>query len=371
MMLIIIRLYIILIRCKSLLIFLVIWIVMRALELLNEVTKLFNNSPYDQIYSILNITSATTGCSKVRFYIREGKEYICYAALPKEDEEKLLGLHIPELTYIKTINKVKRPVIIDSNFDDNDKVKDLLNQKWFALIPVRIGDGDGFISIDNPEGDLPEGLEERLKVLNKLVNECFYNAEAKKVLHQISITDRLTGLYNRVYLDEMFPEYLNDLSNKNESFYLALLDINGLKKINDTYGHNAGDQLLTGFSTALKHTLHSIDRDSIAVRFGGDEFVIIGKGTKEDAENLIVSLKTKLSKRNTYINLDNNNLISLPLNFSIGYSLSVSVRGLESKRILNDERLRRDYMIKMLVQADKDMYEDKRKDQNVLKTSHR
>lgn len=331
------------------------------LKLLNEVSKLFNNSPYNQIYSILNIISTVTGCRNVRFYIKENGMYTCYAAIPKADEKKLLGLRIPELTYIRLIKERETPTIVASDFDRRDIVKDMLGQKWFALIPVRMESGSGFIAIDDKDTQLNDDINRELKTLNQLVNECFYNAEAKKILHQMSITDRLTGLYNRVYFDEKFFEFIHDLSANGEPFYLTLLDIDGLKKINDTYGHTVGDQLITGFSTALKHVLHSIRGDFTLVRFGGDEFVVMNKGNIGDAEKLAALLKSKLSKRSIRVHTDANTLVTIQLNFSIGYVESPIIRGLESKRILYDKELCKGYMMEMLTHADRNMYKDKRR----------
>lgn len=84
----------------------------------------------------------------------------------------------------------------------------------------------------------------------------------------ISFIDDLSGLYNRKYMNH----YLNKLQNdKTKHVYGFLMDINDFKAINDIYGHLKGDQAIIQFGKILQH---SIDKDSVAIRMGGDEFVI-------------------------------------------------------------------------------------------------
>lgn len=84
----------------------------------------------------------------------------------------------------------------------------------------------------------------------------------------ISFIDDLSGLYNRKYMNH----YLNKLqNNKAKHVYGFLMDINDFKTINDIYGHLKGDQAIIQFGKILQH---SIDKDSVAIRMGGDEFVI-------------------------------------------------------------------------------------------------
>ena len=84
----------------------------------------------------------------------------------------------------------------------------------------------------------------------------------------ISFIDDLSGLYNRKYMNH----YLNKLqNNKAKHVYGFLMDINDFKTINDIYGHLKGDQAIIQFGKILQH---SIDKDSVAIHMGGDEFVI-------------------------------------------------------------------------------------------------
>jgi diguanylate cyclase (GGDEF)-like protein len=96
--------------------------------------------------------------------------------------------------------------------------------------------------------------------------------KANEQLRQLSITDGLTKLYNRAYWQEcLFQEY-NRFKRKPIDVTLMMLDIDFFKKVNDTYGHPAGDAVLRKLSETLKSHLRSTD---VAGRYGGEEFAII------------------------------------------------------------------------------------------------
>ena len=84
------------------------------------------------------------------------------------------------------------------------------------------------------------------------------------------IRDGLTGLNNRKTLDGVFPEY----AKTGEPLYLFMMDLDRFKQINDTYGHPVGDQALVAAANIL--TASMVGRKGLLVRYGGDEFLIMG-----------------------------------------------------------------------------------------------
>lgn len=107
-------------------------------------------------------------------------------------------------------------------------------------------------------------------------------------LERLSITDRLTGLYNRMRLDECFDREIRRCQRHPQAFSIILLDIDHFKLINDTYGHQAGDQVLIAVAGNLRANIRQTD---IIGRWGGEEFMILCPGTDLDgvmtlAENL-------------------------------------------------------------------------------------
>ena len=88
--------------------------------------------------------------------------------------------------------------------------------------------------------------------------------------------DQLTGLYNRAHFEDYLKHALNIAKRKQESFSLLFIDLDRFKVINDTLGHDIGDEVLIEIAKRLKHTLRESDFIS---RWGGDEFVVILENT--------------------------------------------------------------------------------------------
>lgn len=110
-------------------------------------------------------------------------------------------------------------------------------------------------------------------------------------LAQVANRDQLTGLENRRSLDNISK--LIDLQGEgeNEEFALFLLDINGFKKINDTYGHGVGDEVLKLTAKAILSTIREGD---LAIRFGGDEFIVL---LRNPDHNSLGSMKERIREQ--------------------------------------------------------------------------
>jgi diguanylate cyclase (GGDEF)-like protein len=96
--------------------------------------------------------------------------------------------------------------------------------------------------------------------------------QQNRILETLSITDSLTGLYNRSKLDAILSDQLARFRRTQREFTLLMMDIDHFKTLNDTYGHLAGDEVLAAVAKILVQSIRSID---YAARYGGDEFIII------------------------------------------------------------------------------------------------
>ncbi len=93
-----------------------------------------------------------------------------------------------------------------------------------------------------------------------------------RVLSEVSARDALTGLYNRWFVMEKIESEMNRSLRSGSALTLMLLDIDNFKRINDTYGHTAGDHVLQSFGRLLKESCRVYDTPG---RYGGEEFCII------------------------------------------------------------------------------------------------
>lgn len=109
----------------------------------------------------------------------------------------------------------------------------------------------------------------------------------KKRIEELSITDTLTGLYNRLKLNELFSLYLSLAKRHGTPFSVIMLDIDKFKLVNDTYGHQVGDGLLQEIAELLKDNIRL--EDAVG-RWGGEEFLILLPSMTLDAASALAEL---------------------------------------------------------------------------------
>ena len=116
--------------------------------------------------------------------------------------------------------------------------------------------------------------EENCKVTHIVitVQDVTENVYMEGTLRMMTQNDGLTGIYNRRYLDNRLQEEFNRFRRKGSIFSLLMMDIDNFKKVNDTYGHQFGDQVLKELAALSRSIIRGSD---ILARYGGEEFCII------------------------------------------------------------------------------------------------
>jgi diguanylate cyclase (GGDEF)-like protein len=152
-------------------------------------------------------------------------------------------------------------------------------------------------------------------------------------VYKLAALDQLTGLYNRRSAEQRLEEEMSRAIRHSRPLTLLLLDLNGLKKVNDTLGHGGGDTILCSFAERLKRAIRGSD---LAARIGGDEFmVILPECRPEEVQHVLGRLE------GLTVNYDGN---QVPVTFAAGW---------------------KDYMIgetaqEFIKRVDEAMYADKR-----------
>jgi diguanylate cyclase (GGDEF)-like protein len=117
-----------------------------------------------------------------------------------------------------------------------------------------------------------------------------------QTLKEKAIFDSLTGIYNREFLFSFLEREIERIKKEKErGFCLAFIDLDDFKRINDTYGHQKGDEILSAVSKIIKENFRSSD---VFGRFGGDEFILaVNTNNKEVIEEKLKFIKNQIEKR--------------------------------------------------------------------------
>lgn len=138
-------------------------------------------------------------------------------------------------------------------------------------------------------------IEQALSQKNKKLKDLTKKLEEKNsLLSTLAITDELTGLYNRHYLDQRIEDEMKLADMGSQSISMAILDIDHFKRVNDTWGHPVGDEVLKELAKVVKDEIHSTD---YLVRIGGEEFTLIMPDTNEhQAFELVEKIRRKIER---------------------------------------------------------------------------
>ena len=141
--------------------------------------------------------------------------------------------------------------------------------------------------------ELQRSLAHRVEQLEQALSELKL---AQETLRNLSLTDDLTGLYNRRGFFTLAAQHLKAARRANHTASLIYTDMDGLKTINDTHGHDEGSRALKQLADILRRTFRSSD---IIARIGGDEFVILeNSAERTDAQSSITRLEENLRQHN-------------------------------------------------------------------------
>lgn len=258
------------------------------------------------------------------------------------DDDNILG-------YMKNYGKLYDNMVTDDkpfydntiNLDDYDEEirEDLSHLSNIMIIPLIIDRVRyGFMLLANANIRFTSTHFKITHRLGQLFSLAFQRSEYLMQLEEQASIDQLTGCYNRRAGMARLNSLYMETHHSGKEFSLVFFDVNGLKKVNDTYGHDDGDYLIKSFTDVVKGITRGND---IFARFGGDEFILaLPKCKIEMAEHLVERIDMSIS--------DFNQTHDKP------YDVSVSAGIVECNK---DS----DMTVKQLVnKADEIMYENKK-----------
>jgi diguanylate cyclase (GGDEF)-like protein/PAS domain S-box-containing protein len=278
------------------------------------------------------------------FQMSENKKYVSntHEWTPEGIEsakEKLQDLSVEKLPWLmeKLYHKKTINIFDVEKLDEKAKSEKMIfeeeNIKSIVIIPIFI-DNElfGFFGFDSVKRkrNFNQKSIDKIKIVTDVITSAFLQYLNIKRIEKLTYKDSLTGLYNRRY----FEEEMERLDTKRQlPISIIMADINGLKIINDSYGHEKGDHMLIETGKILKEELRDED---ILARHGGDEFTILLPQTSyQEAEVIITRLKEKNNK---------NSEEGITISFSLGVATKV-----DQKQDIKE----------VLKRADDDMYRNK------------
>ncbi len=194
------------------------------------------------------------------------------------------------------------------------------------------------------EENLEKSNEELSKTVIVLEDNITRRKQLEEQLYTLSITDELTGLYNRRGFFALAEHRLRIAKREKEGLLMLYGDVDNFKIVNDTLGHKEGDILLGDIADLLRETYRETD---IIGRIGGDEFVVFPVGRDKNEIQLVTD---RLAKNIDIYNAKRDN----------GYKLSISI----GMALYNPESVAQ--LDGLLAEADRLMYEQKKRKKRIL-----
>ncbi|MBY5552763.1 PleD family two-component system response regulator [Rhizobium leguminosarum] len=218
------------------------------------------------------------------------QERIIKALKPVAD---VLALSDPQAALFEAAESAFDLVIVNANFDDYDplrlcsQLRSLERTRFLPILIITEQGADEMVvrALDLGVNDYiirpvdPNELVARslTQIRRKRYNDRL-RASVKQTI-ELAVTDPLTSLYNRRYLDNHLNVLFNRSMARGRPLSVLITDIDRFKHVNDTYGHDGGDEVLREFSNRVRSTIRGAD---LACRYGGEEFVVVMPDTSPE-----------------------------------------------------------------------------------------
>jgi diguanylate cyclase (GGDEF)-like protein len=257
---------------------------------------------------------------------------------------EFITTHIDCLTKAITLLEQIQPevILLDLSLPDSQPQDTFFTvQKQVPQIPIVVvtGHSDRTLAIKAVRQGAQDYIIKGDFDFNQLARAMLYAIErhqARSILQQLSFEDELTGLLNRRGFISLAPQNIKIAQRANWEILLIYADLDGLKSINDTFGHQEGDKAIKESADLLRETFRTSD---LIARLGGDEFAVLAINASRDSINTITD---RLNANIAYHNEKSRDY---------KFSLSFGIERFDSNRDIS--------LNEMLKKADKALYKKK------------
>jgi diguanylate cyclase (GGDEF)-like protein len=194
------------------------------------------------------------------------------------------------------------------------------DQREHYCIPMTIGGGTvGVVQFLVPAYKIPADRatnERHVYKAEQYIKESLPVIEAKRLMQTLrdsALTDQLTGLHNRRFLQESVENICSGAKRRGKLIGLLMCDLDYFKQVNDTYGHAAGDKVLQQTAHAIRSAVREAD---LVIRFGGEEFLIVLMDIREN-DALLVAEKVRDRVFQTRFRLDGDQVLQKTISVGV------------------------------------------------------
>ena len=265
----------------------------------------------------------------------------------------VIAMSDPQAALFEAAESPVDMVIVNANFDEYDplrlcsQLRSLERTRFLPLLLVTEMGADDLIvrALDLGVNDYivrPIDPNELVARVLTQIKRKRYNDRLRMSVRQtieLAVTDGLTGLSNRRYLDNHLKVLFNRAAARSKPLSVCITDIDRFKSVNDAYGHDAGDEVLKEFAARVRSTVRGAD---LACRYGGEEFVVVMPDTDATSAGAIAErLRSIIESQPFHLKT-----AGIMLNITASLGLACSTQGAETPE-------------QLLKQADRALYEAK------------
>jgi len=190
-----------------------------------------------------------------------------------------------------------KDMLRDERIDDRARLY-LESEKIRCFVSVPLKSGAGTIGVIDAGAEIPRDFSDAdmglLETLGSLIGVAIERAHLVEKINRVSVTDELTGLFNRQQFDEVLKVEIYRSQRYGSPFSLVMADFDGFKEYNEKFGQTSGDSVIKALAQALKAGLRKSD---VACCYGGDGFTIILPETVADrAMKVVERIRSKFSQ---------------------------------------------------------------------------
>ena len=312
---------------------------MKYEKLVNELSTIINVfeyinlvTDYKNLFSIItDMMIGILGLANCTIFLMEAGDYVVETSnLSRKDSIKMMDT----LNFLRQGGadfKETKIYKLDELQDDFSIERGI---KSSAVLPLANKETNlGLIYIEHGNENYFE--TDSLRYLNTLgiaIRLSLENARLYARLEEVALVDSLTQLYNRLFFNKEIALCIENYKKFGHPFVLVLMDIDHFKKVNDTYGHLCGDQVLIDLAKIMQN---SIRKDDMVCRYGGEEFAIIFRKT-DDMEGITTRVKALKDSIEAHETIYQNKKISISCSFGISKSVADHGKDVTDAMIIND-----------------------------------